>query len=148
MSFRRQTFRHEEFEGELRNALVMQNLRASKIVVTIGLTIAARAQTVEVAAIKPHSAEIPCPKAELLRSGILVVGCFTLDLIVRESLNVLPDQIKGGPEWVRHDLWDITAKAEGVSADSGTDVVYRKMLRTLAVERFHLRLRSEKKQVW
>jgi uncharacterized protein (TIGR03435 family) len=124
----------------------MQKLQAVKVAFTIAIGVFGRAQTIEVAAIKPHAEGTSCSGTELLPGGRLVVGCFTLELIVRESLNVLPSQITGGPEWVRHDLWDITAKTDGVAAGSDSDLVYRNMLRTIAAEHFSLKLRSEKKK--
>jgi uncharacterized protein (TIGR03435 family) len=119
---------------------------AGTILIGIVIVISARAQKLEVAAIKPHATGSECSDTQLLPGGRLVASCFTLDMVIREALNVLPNQLTGGPKWVRHDLWDITAKAEGGSGYA-EDEVYRALLRAVAAECFHLKLRSEKRRV-
>lgn len=116
-----------------------------RVIIGVGLVAAARAQVLEVTSIKPHAAHDPCLETRLLPGGTLVVSCYTLDLIILEALNILPDQLSGGPKWVKDEQWDIRAKASGVSGKSDEEV-YREMLRAIAVERFHLKLRSEVRQ--
>lgn len=67
---------------------------------------------------------------------------WTLDLILREAFNVKYYQISGGPDWIRSDRFDITAKAAGEPA---RDQMMR-MLQTLLAERFQLKVRRETKE--
>jgi uncharacterized protein (TIGR03435 family) len=108
--------------------------------------IACAQDVLDVAAVKPHPSNVTCSRTQVFASGRLEVGCFTLELIIREGLNLLPDQLSGGPKWVRNDLWDITAKAVNTGGKPEAEI-YREMLRALALERFHAKLRSGKRLV-
>src|SRR6202034_2932094 len=72
------------------------------------------------------------------------IGCFTLEFMIREGLNILPNQLADGAEWVRHDRWDIVAKDNSAAGKSDEDV-YREVLLAVSYERFGLKLHSEKR---
>ncbi len=80
-----------------------------------GFATCIRAQRLEVASIKPHAAQDACFETRVLPGARLEVSCYTLDLILREALNILPGQLTGGPKWVKQDRWDIVAKSNGRS---------------------------------
>jgi uncharacterized protein (TIGR03435 family) len=108
-----------------------------------------RAQEFEVAAVKPHAAGAPCGDSNAYPGGRLVLSCFTLYVLVREALDLQPgesDELHGGPDWAKNELWDVTAKAGGVRGELRPDE-YRPMLRKLVEQRFHLQLRAEKRLV-
>lgn len=118
---------------------------AGRIILTVGFVTSTRAQLLEVASIKPHAAQDACLETRVLPGGRLDVSCYTLELIIREALNILPGQLTGGPKWAKQDRWDIVA--EPISAPSKSDErMYREMLRAIAMERFHVKLRSETRQ--
>jgi uncharacterized protein (TIGR03435 family) len=63
--------------------------------------------------------------------------------LIRLAYNVLDFQIIGGPEWVREDRFDITARSsEDTTRDEGL-----LMLQTLLKDRFRLGLRLEKREM-
>jgi uncharacterized protein (TIGR03435 family) len=69
--------------------------------------------------------------------------------MLREALDLQPgesDELTGGPDWVRNDLWDVTAKAAGVPGELKTSA-YRPMLLNLIEQRFQLKLGSRKREV-
>jgi uncharacterized protein (TIGR03435 family) len=105
-------------------------------------------QRFEVAVVKPHAAGASCEQSNTYPGGRLVLSCLTLDQILHEALDLQPgesDELKGGPDWVRNDLWDLTAKAAG-TADELPAAAYRPMLLTLLEQQFHLRLRSHTRE--
>jgi uncharacterized protein (TIGR03435 family) len=108
--------------------------------------LAAGAPQFDVAAVKPHAPGIPCGDSNVLPGGRLVLNCFTLREIVSEALDVLPQDLAGGPDWVRTERWDVIAKAEGVSGEMQPRE-YRTRLRALVEEVFQIKLRVESKQV-
>ena len=115
------------------------------IIIVAEFVTATRAQVLEVASIKPHPAQDACFETSVLPGGRLEVSCYTLELIIREALNILPGQLTGGPKWAKQDRWDIAAKP--INANTKSDErVYREMLRAIAMERFHVKLRSETRQ--
>jgi uncharacterized protein (TIGR03435 family) len=128
-------------------------MRAIALLLVAGITLlsprAAVSQEFEVAVVKPHAGNAPCGESNTYPGGRLVLGCFTLYELVREALDLQPGQaseLTGGPEWVRSELWDVSAKAAG---EAGTlkPAVYRAMLLKLAEEQFHLKLTSRKQEV-
>src|SRR3569833_2166477 len=98
----------------------------------------------DVSVVKLHPDNLPCGATHVLPSGQLEAGCFTVELMVREALNLLPNQISGGPDWVRGDLWDISAKAASL-AGKPEDEIYRQLLLEVATQRFSLKLHPEKR---
>jgi len=98
----------------------------------------------DVAAIKPHPDGAPCGETRVLRSGQLEAACFTLEVMIREGLNILPKQLSGGPEWIRRDRWDISAKATS-AAGKPEEEIYKQLLLAVSFQRFSLKLREERR---
>ncbi|HEY4085779.1 MAG TPA: TIGR03435 family protein, partial [Bryobacteraceae bacterium] len=95
----------------------------------------------DVSVVKPHPDNLPCGDTHVLPGGQLEAKCFTVELMVREGLNILPNQISGGPDWVRHDLWDISAKAASLAGKPEGEI-YRQLLLGVASQRFSLKFHS------
>jgi len=115
------------------------------VLTSLGMVIALHAQSIlEVSTVKPHPENAPCGETRVLAGGQVEIACFTLELMIREGLNILPFQITGGPGWVRHDRWDIVAKDTDAVGKRDEDV-YREVLLAVARERFSLKLHSEKR---
>lgn len=110
-----------------------------------GRAIVQNAQSIlEVSTVKPHPDNAPCGEVRVLAGGRVEAACFTLETVLREGLNILPNQLTGGAEWVRHDSWDIVAK-DNSAAGKTEEEVYREVLLAVAYERFSLKLHSEKR---
>lgn len=103
-------------------------------------------QDLEVASIRPHASRDACKSPEVLPGGTIKVGCYTLELILREALNISTSQLQGGPGWLRSDNWDIIAKSDN-AANKTDEEVYRELLLAIAKQRFHVRLRTQPKEV-
>jgi uncharacterized protein (TIGR03435 family) len=115
------------------------------VIASLGLAVALNAQSIlEVSAVKPHPENAVCAESRVLAGGQVEAMCFTLEQVIREGFNVLPFQITGGPEWVRHEMWDIVAK-DNSAAGKRDDDVYREVLLAVARERFGLKIHSEKR---
>ena len=70
-------------------------LEVAKILIGMGIVVAVRAQTLEVSTIKPHVKGSACSATRLLPSETFVESCYTLDLIIREELDLLSAQRLG-----------------------------------------------------
>ncbi|MEZ2348562.1 TIGR03435 family protein [Terriglobus sp. RCC_193] len=116
------------------------------VIACIGIMPMLNAQSIlEVSAVKPHPENAPCGESRVLGGGHVEIACFTLELMIREGFNVLPFQVTGGPQWVRHDMWDIVAK-DNNAAGKRDDDVYREVLLAVARESFSLKLHTEKRR--
>lgn len=114
----------------------------------------AHAQTFEVASIKPHPLAVDKPllKNPNVNPVHISGNRVTLEMVglkdlVMAAFGVKEYQVSGVPAWAsRLDrLYDIAAKAPGNAAPSMEQV--RLMLQSLLIERFHLKLRRESKQL-
>jgi uncharacterized protein (TIGR03435 family) len=86
--------------------------------------------------------------------GRLHMGCNTVEALVRIAyvLNASGSMIRdpsappveGGPNWVRSDLYQIDAKAEGAPSDG---LMMGPMMQTLLEDRFHLKIHRETREV-
>jgi uncharacterized protein (TIGR03435 family) len=119
-------------------------MRYSVIPILFAATIAA--QSFEVDAIKPHDPKVPCAGADLLSGGRFIATCWPLKTLIFEAYDILPSQISGGPAWINTDLWDITAKADGIAGEIPKEQLDA-MLRSMIKERFHAALRVEIKEL-
>ena len=109
----------------------------------IGLACSLQAQSsLDVSVVKQHPDRAPCGESRVLAGGQIEISCFTLETVIREGLNILPNQLSGGADWVRRDLWDISAKAAG-AAGKRDEEVYKQLLMAVADARFGLKLHSE-----
>ena len=108
---------------------------------SLALCAVATGQSFEVAVIRPHA---PDGGTILPQIGGQLNASLTLKYMIQEAYNVAPYQISGGPAWVEKELWDITAKAEGIAGEIPLEQL-RPMLKELIQDRFRLTLRPEKK---
>jgi uncharacterized protein (TIGR03435 family) len=114
-------------------------------IASIGIVPVQNAQSIlEVSVVKPHPDNAPCGETRVLAGGRVEIACFNLGTVIREGLNILPNQLTGGAEWGRHDSWDIVAK-DNSAAGKREEEVYREVLLAVAYERFSLKLHSEKR---
>ena len=67
----------------------------------------------------------------------------TLKLMIQTAFHIRADQVSGGPDWIARDRFDLDAKSE----QPATPEEFRTMLKSLLIERFHLELRRETKDL-
>jgi uncharacterized protein (TIGR03435 family) len=67
----------------------------------------------------------------------------TLSTLVSYAYEVTPEQIQGGPDWMRSQRFDVDAKADA----EPTAMQMRMMVRQLLVERFRLKVHVETKEL-
>ncbi len=90
------------------------------------------------------------PALQFLPGGRLVIRKMPLYIVITTAYD-LPfqsDQLSGGPDWIRNDLYDIEATAEEGAIPADTTVKAREakmrlMLQTLLADRFKLAMRRE-----
>ncbi len=63
--------------------------------------------------------------------------------LIQSAYTVQPDQVLGGPDWIRSERWDIEAKAEGPAT---TDQKFQ-MLQPLLEDRFKLKVHRETREM-
>jgi uncharacterized protein (TIGR03435 family) len=94
----------------------------------------------EVASVKPNvSADLTIPIRPLPPDGIVLTN-FPLYEVIRYAYDVQPFRLEGTPGWTHDERFDIAAKA----AAKISDTERRLMMRTLLVERFHLKSRMSR----
>lgn len=118
---------------------------AQPIVTTTGLTF-------EAASVKPSPRPEPNPfgfpvgaTIRFLPGGRVTATQATLRDLIRRAYDVQDVRIAGGPEWIGADRFDVVAVA--ASNPGGTADQLPRMLRSLLVERFTLRLHTETRDV-
>jgi uncharacterized protein (TIGR03435 family) len=95
----------------------------------------------EVASIRPN-ASVDVPAADTPSpDGLAYVNLPVMEVVMR-AYGVRAFQIDGMPGWAREARYDITAKAAGPI----TDEQRRLMLRSLLADRFHMKVRLEKRE--
>jgi uncharacterized protein (TIGR03435 family) len=112
----------------------------------------------EVASIRLNKSRSPLPGVHLFGGRFNATGP-AIELIMwaygRNSHPIGPDQILGGPGWIKSDLYDINAKVDDslvegdwkkLTFDQQWDQVML-MLQSLLIDRFKLRLRHEAKEL-
>lgn len=115
------------------------------IVASFSIFVSLNAQSVlEVSTVKPHPDGAPCGETRVQAGGRVEIACFNLQTVIREGLNILPNQLMGGEDWVRHDNWDIVAQDSSAAGKREEDV-YREVLLAIAYERFSVKLHSERR---
>jgi uncharacterized protein (TIGR03435 family) len=85
------------------------------------------------------------PTIRFLPGGRLTATQATLRDLIRRAYDVQDVRIIGGPEWMGSDRFDVVAVAEA-GAGGGLDDLQR-MLRSLLVDRFTMRLRTETRDI-
>ena len=71
----------------------------------------------------------------------------TLKRYIAYAYDVKDFQVKGGPNWIDLDHYDITAKLERVDPQRPGDIQVREALQTLLAERFELTFHHESKEI-
>lgn len=113
-------------------------------IASLGVVAGLNAQSIlEVSTVRPHPDHAQCGETRVLSGGQVEAACFTLETMIREGFNILPNQLTGGAEWIRHDMWDVVAK-DNSAAGKPEEEVYKEVLLAVAYERFGLKLHSEK----
>lgn len=80
--------------------------------------------------------------ASLAKAGRFEVPFVTLHQLIELAYNVPDSEVLGGPSWVRSDLYEVIAKADGATPQQT-----RPMLRSLLADRFRLALRHETREL-
>jgi uncharacterized protein (TIGR03435 family) len=114
----------------------------------------ARSIAFEVASIKQNTSRDAMESVSLQPGGGLRMTGFRLQTLVRvayaSGTTLTPEQVVGGPAWIRSDRFDIVAKAEG---DLLFDVEGRRparviaMLKTLIEDRFGVRVHTTSRTI-
>ena len=102
--------------------------------------LAAFAQAFDVAEVKVNKTG-PGPVRAQLVNGQVRLTNGTMRLMIAAAYNVNPDAVKGAPDWVDSDRFDVAAK----STPEATEAQLRVMLKTLLIERFKLAAHVEEK---
>jgi len=100
----------------------------------------------DVATIKPNSANDNRFMIHPLPGGGLSISGVPLKMLIMEAYDLRAFQLSGGPGWMSTERWDIEAKTEGVKGQLPIDQTL-KMLQTLIVDRFHLQIHHESKEM-
>jgi uncharacterized protein (TIGR03435 family) len=115
-------------------------MRALAIVVALA---AQAGSTFEVASVKPHDPANPRSKKVADASGRFTAVNVPLVMLIRTANGLQDDQVVGGPDWIRTERFDITAKA----ADGTVPTAMGPMLQALFVERFQLATHRETREL-
>jgi uncharacterized protein (TIGR03435 family) len=106
--------------------------------------LALRAQSFEVASVKPADPDARGNTFDYTPGGGLTIRNSTLRGLVQSAYDVPRFQIQGGPGWMDSDRFDIFAKSEGGSGDIRQT---RLKLQALLADRFQLRARRENREL-
>jgi uncharacterized protein (TIGR03435 family) len=121
---------------------------ASRILMLALVAGLARAQTFEVASIKPSAADARGMNINLEDGGRFITQNVPLRFLIIFSYSVRDHQLTGGPEWMNSARWDISAKPEAPLTRTRADQEKVKaMVRDLLAERFGLVLHRETKEL-
>jgi uncharacterized protein (TIGR03435 family) len=118
--------------------------RFAGLLLAAGIGYAQTQPKFEVASIKPSNSDDRRPLFDIQAGGRLTVLNFTLKRLIQIAYSAKDFQISGGPGWMGSDLFDISAKPE--IPTTNFDQI-RLMLQSLLIERFHLGLRSDTREM-
>ncbi len=94
-----------------------------------------------VATIKPSAQDTP-PLTQIRGNRFATEGTTFVD-VFKYAYNVQPNEIVGGPEWLRTEKFDILADPETEKRPSSDEM--KAMVQRLLVERFHVAMHKEQK---
>lgn len=119
------------------------------IVIALGLTVLAGAvrhgqSALEVASVVRNESGPGAQRVGMQPGGTLVVVNFPLRSLVLMAHRIQPSQLVGGPEWLRSERYDITARA--VSKSSTVDA-FGTALAAVLEERFKLKTHREMREL-
>lgn len=119
------------------------NVAAMALVLGCALPTLGRAQSFEVASIRPHDG--PVQMVGLTTSGARVtITAFSVNALVEFAYNLKMYQVVGGPGWDA-ERYGIAAKAPGDAAVTRDQV--RPMIQALLAERFHATVHRETREM-
>ncbi|HET9358771.1 MAG TPA: TIGR03435 family protein [Vicinamibacterales bacterium] len=108
--------------------------------------------TFEVASVKPSPPPEPnrfgFPVAATIRivpGGRFTATHATLRDLIRRAYDVQDNRVTGGPAWIGSDRFDVAATAEAGSPDTAERM--QRMLQSMLIERFKLRVHTETRQL-
>jgi uncharacterized protein (TIGR03435 family) len=93
-----------------------------------------------VATIKPSVGD-PAAAVQIRGNRFVTEGTTFVDLF-KYAFNVHPDQLRGGPAWLRTEKFDVNADPETEVRPSSDEM--KALVRELLVRRFHVEMRDEK----
>jgi uncharacterized protein (TIGR03435 family) len=104
----------------------------------------------DLAVIKPTNPDSRGGGLQILPSGQINIQGWTLNILVQQIYDILPDMIQGGPKFMDDDRWDITAKM--ISTDPGQPAqadpdTRSRLLGKLLEDRFKLKAHFEDRVV-
>src|SRR5688572_17386429 len=121
-------------------ALTVLALMTSTAVLTHGQ---APQPTFEVASIRRNESGSGGSGLNVRPGGAFTATNYSLARLVQYAYNMSESQIVGGPDWIRSDRFDVTARA---AADVPRDQIAL-MVQSLLRDRFKLRLRPDKREM-
>jgi uncharacterized protein (TIGR03435 family) len=102
----------------------------------------------EVASIKPAAPNQPGMGMQRLPGGRVNMKNVTLRLMIVMAWDIRDFQVSGGPAWIDTDRFDILAKPESELPDTSQgSALLRRMIQTLAADRFGLVYHREQRQM-
>jgi uncharacterized protein (TIGR03435 family) len=114
-----------------------------------GITLVAAAQSernFEVVSIRPdHTGSAVTGRTSHTPGERFTASNISAKQLTGIAFNVRPDEISGGPAWFSQDHYDITAKGSGPGTLTLAEL--RPMVRSLLIDRFHLKFHTEPKVV-
>jgi uncharacterized protein (TIGR03435 family) len=114
-------------------------------IISVTLQVQTNGIAFEVASIRSHTGEVTFSADPALRGSQVRGTASTLLDMIEVAYGVRPEQISGGPDWVRKDRFDLEAKVPGSTPP--TPDQFRAMMQNLLAERFQLKVHPETKQV-
>jgi bla regulator protein blaR1 len=125
-------------------ALAIAALAVALSAPTLGQQAPSVAATLDVASVRKNDSGTFQQSINIQPGGTLVVVNFPVGQLIPIAYGMQPSQVTGGPDWLRSERYDITAKSvEGVS---NRDVL-RTLLRTVLAERFKLTAQTEMREL-
>lgn len=101
--------------------------------------------TFEVASVRPNNSVSGQMGVSIQPGGRFTATNVTLAMLIESAYDLGHHQMRGGPDWIRTDRFDVIAKAEpdisGSLRSPGSPLLH--MLRSLLAERFKLAVREE-----
>jgi len=112
------------------------------------------AQSFEVASVKPSKEQdFRGMSMQYMPGGRLAIHNYPVLLVISQAYNIPPQspRLRGGPQWIWVERYDIEAKADPSVAPPGLPDAtrrerMRKMLQALLADRFHLAVHTETKE--
>ena len=99
----------------------------------------------EVASVKPNLLDDHIVQIRVGPGPTFMARGYTLVLLIQRAYGVMDWNVTGGPDWIRSDRFDVTAKAD-ITGDLTEDVL-QSMLANLLAKRFKLRIHESTEEM-